>query len=281
MSSPGAPFRTSAPTLPISVAVGVRVPVDLVFEPASSGTFNASLSIDSLVLKLTGAAYDPPMPKPAVDAGTATWASAAQRTVAVKFAGAAETGGTGTLELQFKPLPGSASDDLAVRFATGGARVQSFQFAKGDTQATFGGAREIAMQTGTTAGTLTLTAKIGSYIEEFSYGIDPAKVAFDSVIAEKSTGTITVTVTGYDNSRTAGSLAFTFYDTAGRTLGAALTADLVPDFKKFFSGVPTGGGTFVIRAVFPVSGDMSQIGSVDVRMANSIATAGVDRVAIR
>jgi hypothetical protein len=91
-----------------------------------------------------------------------------------------------------------------------------------------------------------------------------------------SAGAIDLRIGGFDNTRTAGPVVYTFYDTAGATI-ASIPADNSADFKAYF-GVSGAGGAFLLRAVFPVAGDASRIGSFEVQMTNSAGPATTGRV---
>jgi hypothetical protein len=82
-----------------------------------------------------------------------------------------------------------------------------------------------------------------------------------------------VQVTGFDNTRTAGSLIFTFYDAAGSTvLPGAIPSDNTTGFTHYFQQSSLGG-VFRLTAVFPVTGDPTQIKGFDVQLANSAGSA--------
>jgi hypothetical protein len=79
-----------------------------------------------------------------------------------------------------------------------------------------------------------------------------------------------ITVTGYDNTYSAGNLNFTFYNTTG-TAYPAISYNAASLFQSnFFSTSNTTGGAFVLQATFPVTGDITQIGSVAVSITNSV-----------
>jgi HYDIN/CFA65/VesB-like, Ig-like domain len=281
ISTSGDPFMLSkVPSLPLTLEARSSVSVDVTFQPVHSGDYKGWLDVDGHKVSLSGSAYDPPPPQPAIDAGGTSLLSAKQQPLVIRLATASETSGTGTVTMTFQPQMTSATDDASIRFVTGGARVQSFQFAEGDTAVSFGSDKQVLFQTGTTAGTITFTVVLGDYSEVASVQIVPAPISFDSVTAERTPGQITVSIWGFDNSRTAGSLAFQFYNKAGGAIGGLLSADAVKDFQQFFSASPDGGGAFLLKASFPVSGDATAIGSVDVRMANGIDVTHLDRVTV-
>ena len=100
-----------------------------------------------------------------------------------------------------------------------------------------------------------------------------------SVQGVRSAAGVEVQVTGFDNTRTAGPLTFTFFDAAGNAIApGAINADATASFASYFqsSGL---GGVFLLTAVFPVTGDPSQVGAFQVQIANSAGTAQTARTA--
>jgi hypothetical protein len=74
---------------------------------------------------------------------------------------------------------------------------------------------------------------------------------------------------GFDNTYSAGGMTFTFLDITGQALPpGAIRADFTGDFRAFFTKTQAGSA-FQVRISFPVTGDTSGIGSVDVQLANS------------
>ena len=71
-----------------------------------------------------------------------------------------------------------------------------------------------------------------------------------------------------DNTRTASTASFTFYDSSQNVLGGPYTQDLSQPFNNYFAN-STEGGMFELDATFPVSGDTSRIASMNVSLTNS------------
>jgi hypothetical protein len=127
-------------------------------------------------------------------------------------------------------------------------------------------------QTGTTAGNLTVTVQLGEVTDRQSVTIVPALVTLSAAQAARSSGSIEILVTGYDNTRTAGPLSFTFFDAAGNAVAPGIIhIDGTAAFSKFFQESDVGG-TFVLRALFPVSGDPSGVASFAAEFTNSAGT---------
>ncbi|HWB85296.1 MAG TPA: choice-of-anchor D domain-containing protein [Bryobacteraceae bacterium] len=248
---------------------------DVQFNPSAVGARGASLVIGTRAFPLNGTGVAPPLPQPHVAIALEQAQSAQQGTVSVQFDSPSAASGTGTLTLAFQPSTAGAPDP-AIAFAAGG-RTVSFTFNKGDTQAHFSNGVTAAFQTGTTAGTLTFTAQLGDGSDSQTVTVQPAAVTVSSLQAARSTGSIEVRVTAFDNTRTAGGLTFTFYDAAGNAIApGAIHVDGTAAFSQYFQTSNTGG-TFLLRAVFPVTGDAAGIASVTVGLANSAGTTTTPR----
>ena len=94
----------------------------------------------------------------------------------------------------------------------------AFTFSPGDTECDFGNPAGALFQTGTTAGVLTFTAHLGGVSSQTTVAIAPAPVSVSGAQGARSAGSLEVLLTGFDNTRTAGSLAFTFFDAAGNAI---------------------------------------------------------------
>ena len=80
---------------------------------------------------------------------------------------------------------------------------------------------------------------------------------------------------GFDNTRSAGALTFSFFDAGGNALVAPIQANGSSDFAAYFQN--SAGGAFELKAVFPVAGDISQIASFQAVVTNSAGNATTAR----
>jgi len=237
------------------------------FSPTAAGARSAVLAIGSRQFALTGTGAALPLPTPELSVTLGEAQSAQQGSVAVTFGAAAQTGGSGTVTLSFEAQTASALDPGIV-FAAGGKTVP-FSFNQGDTAASFGGMSSAKFQTGTTAGTLTLEAQIGTAASRQTVVIAPAVIGVAAVTGTRQASAVTVDVTGFDNTRTAGRLSFTFYDSAGNViLPGAIAADGTAAFSSYFAS-SGDGGQFALSAYFPVNGDPSKVGGFTVQLVNT------------
>jgi hypothetical protein len=201
--------------------------------------------------------------------------SAQQGTAKVSLNAVAESAGSGTVTLSFQSLPANELDPGIV-FANG-TRAAAFTFNAGDTAANFGGAASAAFQTGSTAGTIAFEAQIGSQTSRQSIVIAPAAIGIAAVTGTRQTSAVTpgvtVDVTGFDNTRTAGLLTFTFYDASGNALlPGAINYESAKAFSSYFAA-SNDGGQFAVSAYFPiVNGSASQVSAFTVALTNSVGT---------
>ena len=275
----GSAFRVTADNIaPVTLAPGEGVSVPIVFEPSKSGTYTGALAIDARLFTLTGVGYDPPLPAMTIVAPDYA-TSLQQQTFAIRFDAASETSGTGTVVMEFQPAPG-LSDDPAIRFVSPGGRKASFRVEEGATTGAFATANELTFQTGTTAGAIVFTVTLGNQVQQKTVSIAPARVQVDHASAARRVSDIDVSVAGYDNTRTVGPLAFTFFDQSGNVMGGgAIWFDATSQFQTYFAGSQVGGA-FLFRATFPVTGDATQISAVEVQMTSSPGATVSQRLAI-
>jgi len=247
------------------------------FTPTATGARTGSLIIGGSAYALAGTGVEPPLPNPGLSISLPQALSAQPGAVAVTLDAPSRTSGSGTLTLDFQPASGLADDALIV-FASGG-RTAEFTLSPGDTQGRFGAQSTAPFQTGTTAGTLIFTVRLGGVTALQTITILPASVGVYSVEGVRSAAALQVRVTGFDNTRTAGPLTFTFFDAAGNAVApGAIRTDATASFASYFqnSGL---GGSFLLTAVFPVTGDPSQVGAFQVQIANSVGTVPTARTA--
>jgi hypothetical protein len=247
------------------------------FTPTATGARGGSLVIGNTTYALIGTGIQPPLPNPVLSINLPQPLSAQQGAVTVTLDAASKTSGSGTLTLDFQPASG-LTDDAAIVFASGG-RTAAFTVSPGDTQGHFGAQLTAPFQTGTTAGALTFTVQLGGVTAQQAIAILPATAGITLIQGVRSATGVEVQVTGFDNTHSAGPLTFTFFDAAGNAIApGAISANATAGFASYFqnSGL---GGVFLLTAVFPVTGNPSQIGAFQVQIANSVGTAQTARTA--
>jgi hypothetical protein len=233
---------------------------DVGFQPPAAGTYAGFLAIGDRSYALSGTSFSPALPKPAVTVKPGE--------VAVQFDAPARVAGSGVLSLEFQPLSAGATDP-AIAFPSG-ARTFEFAFAAGET-----GTSAIPFQTGSTAGTVAFTVSLGGASARGNLVIPAAPVTIISAEGVRSASSLETRVAGIDNTRTAGQLVYTFFDAGGATL-SVVTVDASTDFARYFQD-SDAGGNFLLRSVFPVTGDASRVAAYELSLTNSAGTVRTAR----
>jgi hypothetical protein len=263
----------SLPSLPASIQPGGQIQFTLNFNATSSGTYTGMISIGSRKFSLTGLAVISPVPPLSLHFSSSNLTSAQQVTVTVESDAPATQEHLGTLSMQFTPSLAGVSDDPAVVFLATGGRTLSLDLAQGASTATFQGSSALSFQTGTTAGTLMFTLSfVNTPPLTQSFTITPSAIHISSATAQREDPNLVVTINGFDNTYSAGKMSFTFYDLKGKAINSTpLAVDSTTTFHNYFFTNDQAGGSFAMQATFPVTGNVTQIGSVGVTLENSSA----------
>jgi hypothetical protein len=263
---------SSQPPVGTVVKPAADVAVEIQFSPTAAGTVSGTLALGGQIYVLIGTGVIPPLPLPTLVVTLAQPGSAQQGTIAINLSAISQTYATGTVTLTFVQDASIhiATTDPGIALATGGQSVL-FDVFIGTRQGAFGLSNSLSFQTGTTAGTLTVTAVLGSNTVQQSIVIVPAVVGVTAAQGVRSTGTVEVDLTGFDNTRSAGALSFTFFDALGNLIAAPVLANGSSAFAAYFQN--SSGGTFELKAIFPVTGDTSQIAAFQATVTNSAGNA--------
>ena len=275
----GAAFRGPLGVeLPLRLEPRRSASFQISFQPAAAGRQEGVLRLAGRVFRLTGEGAEPPLPKPLIVVDPAAPRSGQQVRVAIRFAAAARGSAQGELSLRFEPALQGIPDDPAIGFLPSAGRVLTFSVEPGAEAARFAGGAEVVMQTGTTAGKLILSAQLGGQAAQAVLVLAAEPVVIDAVRGARNGGGVEVSLTAFDNTRSASELAFTFYDRDGRVLEpGTISADATAQFRRYFENSPVGG-VFALRAQFPVSGEAARIGAVEVELKNSVGATRSARV---
>jgi hypothetical protein len=181
-------------------------------------------------------------------------------------------------------------DDQMVRFASGSCVVNgashtcttSFTIAAGSTQASFGGAANVTVITGTVAGTITLTAQL---IDSAGNNITPSPAPTASLVVNATVpgtpivkvttpapGQFNVAVTGFSSTRDMASALFHFAPTTGTTLAQAdITVQLGSAFAAWYANTASNvfGSEFTMTVPFTYQATAIPFTAVTVTLTNS------------
>jgi hypothetical protein len=266
---------------PIQLAPGQTASFQIAFEPQNGQPAQGTLSVDRRAFNLKGLGLDPPLPGAAIILTSTVGASAQQNSVSIPLTSASAVSGTGTLTLEFHPSVPGVSDDAAVQFLSGPKRSATVTISAGDSTAKFGGQPSIAFQTGATAGTIIFTLKLSNGSQQqASLTIAAAPVNFDMATSVRKFSELDVSLTGFDNTYSASQLIFTFYNSKGATIQPSpIHVDVSSTFQQYFASTQVGG-MFALLARFPMTGDSTQVVSVDVQIVNAAGVTTAQRVPI-
>jgi len=268
----GSGFQMSAgPKAPFSIAAGDAIAFVVNFTPSRAGSYPGALAIETRTYVLTGTAFDTPLPAPILEFDSGAIQSAQQRRLTMRLPAAASISTSGSVNLAFLPDTTVVTDDSTVMFLATGTQSLPFSITQGSTQISINGQPSAMFQTGTTSGRIRFTVSGISTTGDATtlLTIPASTISVDTATATKRTGDLDIQVVGFDNTYSAGVMTFTFLDTSGHALlPGAIRTDFTPDFRAFFSKTKAGS-MFQVRVSFPVTGDTSGIGSVDVQLSNS------------
>lgn len=234
------------------------------------GSASGALIVDGRTFTLRVTVTDFPTPRPSLLLQSEP-AAATQARFKVKLSEPARSDLTAVLSLAFIPAAG-LPDDPAIVFLPQAIRNISLHIPTGAAESD-----EAVFQSGTTAGTITLRVTLGQNSDERTFRILPQPVTLSAARASAASANAEVTLTGFDTSRTTAKVAFTFYLKSGQPAAPGrIEADVTQQFAAYYQSVT--GGSFTLRANFPVSGTYTELDSVEVEIVNSAGPAQTGRL---
>ncbi|MCW5965058.1 MAG: choice-of-anchor D domain-containing protein [Bryobacterales bacterium] len=246
------------------------------FSPTRTGLIPASLSADGRVINLIGEGLPGVIPNFALQAPGSMLDSNSQAEVRIQLVSATTAEVNGSLELRFEKDIGDMPDDAAIRFIDSGTRTLAFRVEAGTTDAVFlpSGSGVARFQTGTSSGKIRLVGKLAQWEQSAHLEIRSDTPRWSDSSLQRASGSLTVQVTGYDNTRSASSIEFRFFDASNQAIGdAGGVQAAVGDLFSAFFRASDRGGQFTLRAQFPVDGDAIAIRRVEVILRNRLGAS--------
>ena len=276
----------SSPNLPQKLDPGQSVQFSVQFAPITTGLATGNLVVDAQQFTLAGFGNaPPPIPSYQFTGASGNQPAMSQPAVGLSLASTypMELDGKVTLTVDSGNLPA----DPAVQFAVGG-RTVSFIIPANTTQAVFaGGGTQIKLQTGSVAGTITLTP---SFALPSGLDVTPATpVALNLVVpavvlqlqnalvAQSAQNSLALQITGYATTRSISALQFQFQAQASANLptskiSVSVQAPAVAWFDT--SQSQSFGGQFLITVPFTVQSDQTSSVTTPVSMLQSVSISG-------
>jgi hypothetical protein len=186
----------------------------------------------------------------------------------------------GTLTLTFSPSANNGVDDPAIQFSTGG-RTLTFTVPAGSTKTP-----QVALQTGTVAGTITVTLTLtAGGVDVTPAGLAPitlviapsAPVITSVTFTNNSQGQITVVVSGFSNTRDVGQAEFVFAGAdASHLHSSKVDVSVTGLFSPWYSSTASDqyGSEFTYTQNFQLSRPDTGVTGVAVTLTNSVGTSG-------
>jgi len=248
--------------------------------PSSAGVYtftvrvadkSGSSATRSYTIRITNA----PLPAVSITGASGTVAAKQQPEVRVQLAAAYGIDLSGTMTLTFAPDAVNPSDDAAVQFESGG-RTISFTIPGNSTSVSVG-----RLQTGTTAGTITLTVSLRAGQTDVTPSPAPtstirilraAPVIDSARIASKTDSMFEVEVIGYSTPRDLTRATFGFVGTANLETKSLSRDDLGTDATNWYRNPASAqfGSQFKYVQVFTIlKGSINDVRSVTVTLHNS------------
>jgi hypothetical protein len=298
----GTTFGTaSLPALPARLAAGASVTFSVTFSPVTTGVITGTLRIDTNTFTLSGAAGPPAaLPDYSFQGGTATIEAQQQPAIGLSLNTAYPLALNGTLTLTF--TSDVFANDPAVQFASGG-RTLNFTIPANSRQAVFpNGATQMRVQSGTVAGTITLTPSFVTTAGAIdltptapaSLSMRMAQAApqlLSVVLSTRTASGFTLLVTGFATGRSITQMDFQFAPTAGENVRTTrLSLNVEPTFLAWYQSTAsqTYGSLFTATVPFTLAGDLTivtelaaTIQSVSVTLTNRQGVTAAKTVDIR
>jgi hypothetical protein len=292
ISGSNSPFTLgSLPGFPLTLAPGQTATFLIAFTPAASGGSSAALNIDGAQFTLAGSASTPPdLPAYSLTGASGTLSPLQQASIGLSLASPYPLALSGALTMTV--LPQGFSADPAIQFSTGGKTV-AFTIPANSTNAIFAnGSTGVKMQTGSTAGTITLTpafqTQAGASLtptggSPLSLNIPPAApTVIGAQVTAQSATALTIAVTGVTNTQTLSHLDFRFTPASGYSVkNATISIPVSAAATAFFgsANAQSFGGQFVAAVPFnfnvngTVTSSLSLMQSVAITATNDQGTS--------
>lgn len=248
------------------------------FMADKAGSYTVNLSVPGRAVALKAVVSEFAAPRPIISPDAGALNPAQQVKVQIRFAEPAKLNTVGILRLNFSSAwPLAAPDDAAIAFLPKLERTINFRVIEGASLADFGGADFVTLQTGTTAGVLTLIGEIGSTVVLAQYHLQSLPVTLTASKVSAASGNAEILLTGFDNTRSISRVSFTFYLKSGQPASPGrLEADVAESFRTYYRNNATGA--FQLRAGFPVSGAFIELEGVEIELINSQGTRPTGRL---
>jgi hypothetical protein len=285
------------PALPLRLNPGDNATLAVNFTPSTTGGLTATLRVNSSMFTLSGSGTQPAaIPSYAFQASAGSAKPAQQPSISLGLSTPYPLPVQGTLKLTF--VSDVFTDDPAIQFATGG-RTVNFTIPANSTQASFNGNSSIALQTGTTAGTIVVTpsfAMLGGFDmtpsapDTLTLAIPrTAPQLLGASITSQTTAGFTLVLNGYTTTRSLRQIDVQFTPKQGESFSTTrLTIDVNATASSWFQSTASqaAGGSFLAAIPFVLQNGSStddlvhRLQSLSITATNETGTSSALAVTI-
>jgi hypothetical protein len=287
----------SQPSLPLSLDPGQSTQFSVAFTPTITGLATATLLVNDQQFPLSGFGNAPS----AISAYQFTGASgnqtpATQAAIGLSLASGYPLDISGKLTIAVNT--GTLPADASVQFSSGGQTV-NFTIPANTTQAVFtGGSTQIGLQTGTVAGTITVTPSftLASGLDVTPASPTPLTLTIpagvlqltNALISQATQNSVTLQIFGYTTDRILSAVQFQFTTESSATL-PSISVPVQSYAQAWFSTTASQsfGGQFLVTVPFNLSTTsssttslMSLLKSVSITASGNSVTSNAVTVAI-
>jgi len=280
------PYRWTATGLPAGLTINATSG-QIAGTPTAAGNFGVAITVSDSVLASVSDRFtlniNLPAPPTATLSGLPSSVGPAQQfpiSIALSSPYAAAVAGQAIITFS----PESGPPDRTVQFASGGTTA-NFNIPIGSTA----NDTPIMVQTGTVAGTLTISLRLVAGGIDITTNPAPAITAqivrgapvIRNVSVNRSGGSISIVVTGYSTAREVTQAVFSFNATSGQTLqpsASSITVDVSSLFGNWFQDANNSqfGSVFIFSQPFTITGDASAVLPTKVTLTNRVGSTSFD-----
>ncbi len=274
-------FALSRVAVPVVLGAGQSLGFAVQMTAETAGFVSGTLRVQGRDYVLRGGVANAPLPAPIFEFESSAAMSGQQRRLTLRLPSPSPVTASGQVHLAFLADSVLAVDDPAVMFVETASRQVRFTVEEGKTSVTLNGAGFATFQTGTTAGRMRFTLSglpPGAAADaESTVILAPLPIVLDKGLAMRFPNRVELVLIGFDNTYSAGSMRFRFFDAGGQPLTSAMAADFTAAFRTYYASAP-GGSPFKVTIRFPVTGNAGGIAGVEAELTNSAGTSRTGRL---
>lgn len=274
-------FTLARAAAPVVLGAGQTLGFAVQMTAQTVGLLTGTLRVQNRDYVLRAVVVNAPLPAPLFEFESSAAGSGQQRRLTMRLPSPSPVTTSGQVNLAFQADSVLAADDPAVMFVETASRQVRFAVEEGKTSVTLNGGAFATFQTGTTAGRIRFTLSglpPGPAAEaESTVILAPVPVALDKVLPARFSDRVELVLVGFDNTFSAGSMSFRFFDAGGQALTAVMPVDFTAAFRAFYASSP-GGSAFKVTVRFPVSGNAAGVAAVEAEITNSAGASRTGRL---